>query len=159
MVDFREITTAFKFTGVLIISLSTLTYMLSHWFEMCILCRHSNIQVAVCPCILIQLLTNTTESLSLIYCSCEAENLKEAVGNNSFNHRKAFSATCAYRTEQKQSSGNFTQCGPWGPEQTILSHLTSEVSFLQSGQYLKINEWKSSASKPGRQPGTVLCSV
>jgi len=73
-------------------------------------------------------------------------------------HRKAFSTTCVYRTEHKQPAGNFTQCWPWGPEQTILLHLTSEVSFLQSGQYLKINEWTSSASKPGRQAGR-YCSL
>ena len=44
--------------------------------------------------------------------SCESINSTEAEEHNSFDHSKASTTTCDYRTEREKPSGNFTQPGP-----------------------------------------------
>ena len=44
--------------------------------------------------------------------SFESINSTEAEEHNSFDHSKASTTTCDYRTEREKPSGNFTQPGP-----------------------------------------------
>ena len=55
--------------------------------------------------------------------SCESINTTEAEEHNSFDHSKASTTTCDYRTQRQKPFGNFTQPGPQVLDLTSLNLL------------------------------------